>query len=587
MTGKKINILLMIILVCLNNFTVDIYGSNKAKGDEPEEKIEDIYNEKYYLMTDRTMYAVGERILFKVFNISPDPIKSTHWSKVMYIELTKNDGSAVQKGKYTLDISGCSGYMEIPSRISSGYYYLRAYTKWMRNFSVSDFAFCCIKIINPFSPEIEERRHAENGSASYAESFIDLTLRENSIDCHTGKDTYRSREKVILSVEFRDYDPYSRGEFCISVIKTGAMDTMNYGILYLNQQVENKTRSINYIPDMRGVSVSGRVIEKEGGSPVNNASVQLSVLGDEFDLLEYNTGADGKYIFSLSPLQGEKDIYIVARAGNINPEILIDNDFNTDAFYIDGEEFRLTKSEIDIAEEIMLNMQIEKIYRSDKIRDSLYAHEDSVKTTFYGNPSTILYIDEYIELPTIEEVLFELVPEVIVRKRKDNIFINVTDNEIYHPDLAIFEPLVLLDHIPVHNLENLLKLSPSKISRIEVVNEIFIKGANRYGGIISIFSRRGDIAGIDLPENSMFFDYKTFTEQDKRFTPNYGESKGKLNIPDYRSCLYWNPELMPGDNMKAELEFYTSDRKGQYMVLIRGVSEDRKIIKGKCYFNVE
>jgi hypothetical protein len=587
MTGRKKKIFLIIILVCLNNLTVHIYGTNKAKGDEPLEKIENIYNEKYYLMTDRTIYAVGEKILFKVFNLSPPSIKSIHWSKVLYLELTKNDGSAVQKGKYTLDISGCSGYMEIPSRISSGYYYLRAYTKWMRNFPVSDFAFCRVKIINPFSPEIEEKRHAENGSASYSESFIDETFRENRIDCHTDKDIYRSREKVILSVEFRDYDPYSRGEFCISVIKIGAMDTMNYGILSFNLQAENKKRSINYIPDMRGVSVSGRVIDKESNNPVDNALVQLSLLGNNFDFLEYNTGADGKYIFSLSPLQGEKDMYIVARAGNTNPEILIDNDFNTDVFYFNGEEFRLTKAERDIAEEIILNMQIEKVYRSDKIRDSLYAREDSVKTTFYGNPSTILYIDEYIELPTVEEVLFELVPEVIARKRKDNIFINVTDNITYHPDLAIFEPLVLLDHIPVQNLENLLKLSPSKISRIEVVNEIFYKGTRRYGGIISIFSRRGDIAGIDLPENSMFFDYKTFTEQVKDFTPNYDQSKGELNIPDYRNCLYWNPEVTPGNNMKASLEFYTSDRKGQYMVLIRGISEDRKIIEGKCLFRVE
>jgi hypothetical protein len=586
MIGSKNKILLIIILFCLINWTANTFGSNNGPGDEGQKEIEDIYNEKYYLMTDRTMYAAGERILFKVFNLSLGPIKSINWSSVLYLELTRSDGSSVQKGKYRLGFSGCDGYIEIPSRISSGYYYLRAYTKWMRNFPVSDFAFCRVKIINPFSTEIQAGK-TENGTIGYAESFIDETLHVTNIDCHTDKDVYTRREKVILSVEIRDYDPYSRSEFCVSVIKTGAMDRVNYGILAFNQQVENKKRVINYIPDMRGVSVSGRVIEKESNSPVNNASVQLSVLGDQFDFLEYNTGSDGKYLFSLPPLQGEKDMYIVARAGNVTPEILIDNDFTTDAFYIKGEEFRLTNAERDIAEEIMLNMQIEKIYRTDKIQDSLYVREDIVKTTFYGNPSAILYIDEYIELPTVEEVLFELIPEVIVKRRKDNIFINVTDNEIYHPDLAIFEPLVLLDHIPVHNLENLLKLSPSKISRIEVVNEIFFKGTSRFGGIISIFSRKGDIAGVDLPANSLFFDFHTFTEQDKVILPDYDKNKGDLNMPDYRSCLYWNPELIPGNDMKARLEFYTSDRKGKYLVLIRGVSDDGNIIEGKCFFKVE
>lgn len=576
----------MIILVCSGNLTAGFFGSSYKPGSERQQEIEDIYNEKYYLMTDRTLYAVGERILFKVYNLSPDPIKSVNWSKVMYLELTRSDGSSVQKCKYRLGFSGCNGYMEIPAKISSGYYYLRAYTKWMRNFPVSDFAFCRVKIINPFSAEIQAGK-IENGTISYAESFIDKELRKTNIDCHTNKDVYTGREKVILSVDIRDFDPYSRSEFCVSVIKTGAMDTMNYGMLTFNQQSGNKKRVINYIPDMRGVSVSGRAIEEESNSPVNNASVQLSVLGAQFDFLVYNTDSDGKYLFSLPPLQGEKDMYIVARAGNVNPEILIDNDFNTDAFYIKGEEFRLTNAEKDIAEEIMLNMQIEKIYRTDKIQDSLYARKDSVGTTFYGNPTRILYIDEYIELPTVEEVLFELVPEVIVKRRKKDVFLNVTDNEIYRPDLAIFKPLVLLDYIPVYNLDNLLKLSPSKISRIEVVNEIFFKGSSRFGGIISIFSRKGDIAGVDLPANSLFFDFHTFTEQDKVILPDYGKNKGDLNKPDYRSCLYWNPELIPGNDMKASLEFYTSDRKGKYLVLIRGVSEEGGIIEGKCTFMVK
>ena len=270
------------------------------------------------------------------------------------------------------------------------------------------------------------------------------------------------------------------------------MDTMNFGMLSFNQQVENQKRVMNYIPDVRGVSVSGRVIEKGSGNPVNNTTVQLSVLGNQFDFLEYNTGSDGKYVFSLPPLQGTKDMYIAARAGDAKPEILIDNDFNADALYINGEEFRLSDAERDFAEEIMLNIQIEKIYRTEKITDSLFTPLDTMKTTFYGNPARVVYIDEYIELPTIEEVLFELVPEVIVKRRKDNIILSVTDFEINHPALAIFEPLVLLDYIPVYNLENLLKLSPGKINRIEVLNEIFIKGASvRALSQLMLYKHRG------------------------------------------------------------------------------------------------
>jgi hypothetical protein len=587
MMPVKPRIILITIMICLNNGIANIFAGENGQGRQGQNEIEDIYNEKYYLMTDRTIYAAGERILFKVCNVSPLSIKSINWSRVLYLELTKNDGTPVQKGKYLLGLSGCDGYIEIPAKISSGYYYLRAYTKWMRNFSVSAFAFCRVKIINPFSSKVLERKDAENGAMSYTESFIDESLSERIINCYTDKPKYTLRERVVLSVELPDYDPYLHREFCVSVVKTGAIDTMNFGMISFNQQENNNMHVINYIPDIRGVSVSGRVVKKESGIPVTNTRVQLSVLGNQFDFLEYNTGSDGKFLFSLPPLHGNADMYIAALSGNIKPEILIDNDFAAEAFYIEGEEFRLSDTEKDIAEEIILNMQIEKIYTTGGIPDSSVSTEDILKTKFYGKPSTIVYIDEYIELPTIEEVLFELVPEVIVRRRKGNIFINVTDNEINHPDLAIFEPLVLLDHVPVYNLENMLKLSPAKISRIEVINEIYIKGSSIYGGIISIYSLKGDIAGVDLPENSLFFDFQTFTEQDKIIFPDYSKNKGDLNMPDYRSCLYWNPNLKLGNNMKAGLEFYTSDRTGEYLVLVRYVNESGKIIEGKCFFEVE
>ena len=129
MIRKEIKILFILILVCINNLTADIFGSNRGQGNEGKQEIEDIYNEEYYLMTDRTIYAAGEIILFKAYNISQSSVKSIKWSEVLYVELTKNDGSPVQKGKYRLGFSGCDGYMEIPDKISSGYYYLRAYTK--------------------------------------------------------------------------------------------------------------------------------------------------------------------------------------------------------------------------------------------------------------------------------------------------------------------------------------------------------------------------------------------------------------------------------------------------------------------------
>jgi hypothetical protein len=64
------------------------------------------------------------------------------------------------------------------------------------------------------------------------------------------------------------------------------------------------------------------------------------------------------------------------------------------------------------------------------------------------------------------------------------------------------------------------------------------------------------------------------------------DTSSGIRIPDFRNCLYWNPEVFikPGD--KASLEFYTSDNRGEFEVVVRGLTTDGEIIEKKCRFRV-
>ena len=94
------------------------------------------------MFTDRQIYAVGEKILFKALNVSNPELLEACWSKVLYLELMTPDGTTVAHGKYSMTCTGTQGYLMIPENLLTGNYYLVTYTKWMRNFPVSDFAFC-------------------------------------------------------------------------------------------------------------------------------------------------------------------------------------------------------------------------------------------------------------------------------------------------------------------------------------------------------------------------------------------------------------------------------------------------------------
>lgn len=100
-----------------------------------------------------------------------------------------------------------------------------------------------------------------------------------------------------------------------------------------------------------------------------------------------------------------------------------------------------------------------------------------------------------------------------------------------------------------------------------------------------MFSLKKDLAGITLTESSLFIKFNGFIPEIKYEWPvdNYK----KENIPDYRNCLYWNPDYIGQSGSTEKIRFNTSDVKGEYEILIRGISDEGEIIEGKTYFVVK
>jgi hypothetical protein len=268
-------------------------------------------------------------------------------------------------------------------------------------------------------------------------------------------------------------------------------------------------------------------------------------------------------------------------------EILIDNDFSADRVKFNNKPFILTEQERERAKEIMFNMQVSKFYNNGIFKNIQPELTDVRPFNFYGKPSNVVYLDDYIELPTLEEVFIELVPEVypVIRKKKTQL---IMKNEYYSNQSLSFDPLILIDHLPINDLDKVLLLPPSRIQRIEVVNELFLQGKFFYGGIISIFTKENDLGGIELPENSFFFNFKNFEDQESIKFPEYHVNDSTDgNLPDYRNCLYWDPDLHINPSPSTQVNFYTSDSRGEYIIYVRGVTKTGDLIEGNCGFRVE
>lgn len=91
--------------------------------------------ERVYLHFDNSGYYLGETMWFKAYCMGGNGTNiTTPQSKVLYVELCAPEGYVVETKKYKLDDKGCcNGEFELKPSLLSGYYEVRAYTRYMLN----------------------------------------------------------------------------------------------------------------------------------------------------------------------------------------------------------------------------------------------------------------------------------------------------------------------------------------------------------------------------------------------------------------------------------------------------------------------
>ena len=112
-----------------------------------------------------------------------------------------------------------------------------------------------------------------------------------------------------------------------------------------------------------------------------------------------------------------------------------------------------------------------------------------------------------------------------------------------------------------------------------------VRGAN---GVISITTRRGSDHYSSTPPNYVFIAPIGYQKPVEFYAPKYDTLESKnLGIPDYRTTIFWKPDLVVSDTGKASFEFYTADFPTTYSVVIEGISDNGKIIRRVEKIDVE
>ncbi len=335
--------------------------------------------------------------------------------------------------------------------------------------------------------------------------------------------------------------------------------------------------------------LSGRLINKNSSISDSGKYIFMSTPG-KIARFQY-AKTDGEAEFNLKVMIDDRIKDLVIQPGD--PENItttkIESPFSEK--YLPSLQYNTNEASIlesSMVNRLSTNYQVNKIYESTSLGEAAaqtYLIQDRTKR-FYGKPDVSLLMDDYIKLPVMEEVFFELIAGATLKKRKTGYEIT-----IYDPvDYKAYEvpPCLMVDGVVVQNPAIIAAIDPELVERIDLVKDKYYIGDKLFFGIINIISRAGDFSSVTLPDYATRLQYKVYDLPNTFVSPDYSSFDKQLSrIPDFRNTLYWNPSVRPEKNGMAAIEFWTSDVKSNYVISIQGVSPDGSMISFKTVIRVE
>jgi len=536
--------------------------------------------ERVYVHQNATLLFVGEYLYYKVYSLEVENNKPSKASKIAYVELIGKNNTVVFKQKIRLENSVGQGEFFIPTTVPSGNYKLLAYTQWMQNNTSFQYFESELNIINPYlgdqSEVVISNTPNEVPSVSENETTPTRIYKHRKFQLLSDKETYGKREKVTLQfVNAKGEIGY--GNYSISVRKIdliNRVDSYSATSFYADnatQKIIRKIQTKNYIPEEKGELISGKIVRKDNGLPVQDKSVTISIPGESFFFKIDKTNRKGEFNLFLNE-DYDGDSALVQIVGNDRNEfnLTIDEPISIDYNKVKFNKFSITPNDKDFILNRSVNNQIENSYFSVK-PDSILSF--SAKKYFYNSEKSKVYIlEEYQKFPTLNEVFIEVIDPVYKKRIDGEISFYIKHRNDYVDDGA--PPLVIMDGIMVQDYKALLAYNASKVDKVIILSDRVYFGTEVFTGVIAIETKEGvfkdDINKNEVASIGLFkpLSIKKYYHQEY----DVENIKETSRIPDYRNQLLWLPNIeLSATSM--DFSFYTSDVSGTYEVILEGFSQ--------------
>ncbi|MEO5681537.1 MAG: hypothetical protein ABIQ88_02790 [Chitinophagaceae bacterium] len=349
--------------------------------------------------------------------------------------------------------------------------------------------------------------------------------------------------------------------------------------------LENKKPSFEFSPEFKGHIVKAKVISNANGQPVRGAESYLSVVGTRSQVRGAFSDDSGIVKFEMNHFYGNGELIVQTAGSDSFPaHVEIISPFADKYSGSVLPVFSLPEKNAGALFGQHVSVQVQNTFSGEKLRQLTVPIFDT--TAFYAKPDKVYMLDDYVRFTTVEEILREYVPEVNVRKRAGKFYLPVFDN--IRKEFFVVDPLVMLDGVPVQDVDKIMNYDPLKIRKLEVVARMYFYGNMFFGGIVNFVSYKGNLEGYELDPGATVIDYETLQMQREFFSPRYqAPEEANSRLPDFRSLLYWSPSLTINKDGRQDINFYTSDMPGLFAAVLQGITADGKTGSKTVFFQVK
>lgn len=346
----------------------------------------------------------------------------------------------------------------------------------------------------------------------------------------------------------------------------------------------NKKPGFQFLPEINGHIINGKITALHPGLPVQNIKTYLSVPGTRAQFQTAGSDEAGKVKFEMKNFYSAGDI-IVQTDNKKDSGYRIDIE---QPFFTSYSQKILSPFDFYLQNKALLNRyissQVQNAFLYDRLNKSSLPLLDAA--AFYLKPDAVYLLDNYVRFTTLEEVLREYVMEVAVRQYNGKFHLPVYDEQ--NKSFFYTGQLVLLDGVPIFDFNKLMKYDPLKIRKLEVVARQYYLSGNTFNGIVNFTTYKGDMESYEIDSRATILDYEGLQLRRDFYAPIYETAdQMESRLPDFRNLLYWTPKLITNSYGKEQTGFYSSDLPGRYAIVIQGMSEDGRAGSKVAYFDVK